>query len=105
MTTQTPISTTSGLFGQTHILFPVTSLQPYSQIVPTSALLSSHLQLFDGTEYRYGPEQLLIVIKTCTFNQLGPEPISPEQKHIWHVRRMVSVATSLDGPPLMAHGF
>ena len=45
--TQPPLSTTSNLLVQTHILVP--SFQPYTLDVPTCAPLSSQLQIFDGT--------------------------------------------------------
>ena len=94
--TQTPLSTTFNLLVQTHILEP--SFQPYTLDVPTCAPLSSRLQIFDGTDYRYRPEQFLKGIKVRTIYQLGPEPTNPDQIHIWNVRRMALVATSPDGP-------
>ena len=61
-------------------------------------LSSSTLQLFDGTHYRYRPENNIGAIHAPTIYQLGPEPQDPTQRYIWHVRRMALVATSLDGP-------
>ena len=96
LATQPALSTTSNLTVQT--LIPVPSFQPYISNMPTCAPLSSRLQNFDGTDYRYRPDQFLNRKKARTFYQLSPEPSSPEQKHIWHVRRVALVATSLDGP-------
>ena len=51
---------------------------------------SNQLQNFDGSDYRYKPEQILNGIKTI--HQVGPD-----QQHIWHAHRTALVATSLDG--------
>ena len=50
--------------------------------MPTCAPLSSQRQIFNGTVYRYRPEQYAIGIKTCTAHQLDPEATSPDQKHL-----------------------
>ena len=65
--------------------------------MPTSAPLSSQRQIFDGPDYRYRPDKLLNGTKARTSYQLDPEPTSPDQKHIWNVRRRAVVSTSLDG--------
>ena len=62
------------------------------------APLSSQLQTFDGTDYRYAPENFLNGLKARTIHQLGPEPTHSEQYRIWNIHRMALVATSLDGP-------
>ena len=81
---QPPFSTTSNLPVQTHINLP--SSQPYTLYVLTCAPLSSQLQIFDSTDYRYRPQKLLNGIRARNIYQLGPEPTSSEQKHIRHVR-------------------
>ena len=95
MATQPPFSRLSNLPVQTHIL--LLSFQPYNSNVLTCAPLSSQLQFFGGTDFTYRPEHFLNGKKARTIYQLGPEPTIPDQKHISHVRRMVSVATALDG--------
>ena len=95
MVNQPPLSRTSNLPVQTH--FPVPSLQPYTLNVPTCAPLSSQLQIVDGTDWRYRPEQFLKGMKTRTIHQPGPEPTSPNQKHIWHVRGLAFVDVFIDG--------
>ena len=57
MATQPSLSTTSNLPVQTHI--PVPSLPPYNFKAPICAPLSSHLQFFDVTEYKYRPDQFV----------------------------------------------
>ena len=96
MVNQPPLSRTSNLPVQTHL--PVPSLQTYTLNEPICAPLSSQLQIFDGTDHRYQPEQFLYRTKTRTFHQSGPEPTSPDQKHVWHVRGMAIVDVFTDGP-------
>ena len=64
--------------------------------MPTCAPFSGQLQIFEGTDYRYRPEQFLNGIKARTIYQLGPETTSPDQKHKWHVRRKALVTKCLD---------
>ena len=64
MATQPALSTTFNLPVQTHILEP--SLQPSILSLPISAPLSSQLEIFDGTHYRYQPEQFLNGMKART---------------------------------------
>ena len=96
MATQSPLSSTSNVLVQTH--FAVPSFKTYTLNVSKSAPLSSQLQIFDGTDYRYRPKQLVKGIKADNLCQLGPEPTSPDQRHVWHVRRMALVAISSDIP-------
>ena len=39
-----------------------------------------------------------IAEKPRIFCEIGPEPTIADQEHIWHLRRMALVATSLDNP-------
>ena len=71
---------------------------PYTFGIPTCAPLSSQLQTFDGTDYRYRPEIFLKGIEARTIYQLGREPTNSEQYRIWNSRRAAHVATFLDGP-------
>ena len=96
MTTQSPLSSTSNVLVQTHIAVP--SFKTYTLNGSKFAPLSSQFQIFDGTDYSYRPEQFVKGIKAETLCQLGPEPTSPDQKHIWHVGRMAFVAISPDIP-------
>ena len=65
----------------------------------TCAACSSQLQSFDGTDYRYRPEQIFNGMKAHAVYQFGPEPTTPEQKCVWHLLAMALVATTKDGPP------
>ena len=62
------------------------------------APLSGDLKPFDGTDYKYSPEQFLNAVQARATYQLGPEPIHPPYQYQWHVRRMALVATALTGP-------
>ena len=86
MGTQPSIFTTSNRPVETHI--PASFLQSYTLKVPTFAPNSSQFQIFDGIDYRNRPEQFLNGIKAGTLYQLGLEPTSPDQKHIWRARQM-----------------
>ena len=87
------ISTTSNLPVQTLSL--VRPFQPLTLNVPTSAPLSSWLQIFDDTDYRYEPKQSLKELKARTIYQLGPEVTNQDQKRLRRVRGMAWVVTSL----------
>ena len=47
---------------------------PYTLNFPTCAKLSSYSQTFDGTDYRYRPENVLNGITARSIHQLGPKP-------------------------------
>ena len=98
MATQPPLNTNPNLPLQTRISVP--SLQPYTLNVPTCAPLSSQLQVFDGSAYKYRPQHFLFGVKACTIVQFGPKPTSSHQKHIWPISRMASVITTLNDPLL-----
>ena len=93
--TELPFYTTSNLPVRT--CSPVPCLQQYSVNVPTYAPLSSQLQSFDGTDYRYRPKQFVVGINFQTVYQFGSRPTSPDQKHFEHVRRLALVTIFLDG--------
>ena len=78
MATHSPLSTTSNLSVQTHILEP--SFQPNTLNVPTCLPLSSPVQNFGGTDLRYGPKQLFIGKRARIIYQLGPEPASSDHE-------------------------
>ena len=54
----------------------------YTLKMPTSALLSSQIQTFDVTDYRYRPESFLNCIMPGSFYQLAPEATNSEQCRI-----------------------
>ena len=79
------------------VLTPQSTLRLNTFKIPTCSPLSTQLQIFDGTDYRYRLENALNVSKARTIDELGSEPTNLEQYRIWNIRRMALVSCVLDG--------